>query len=57
MTLEGTPTLVAQSGIQGWDFRDEAETANALVPVLKRKGVEAIVVLLHEGWLAKSSSR
>jgi 5'-nucleotidase len=49
MTLEATDTLVAPSGIQGWDFRDEAETANALVPVLKRQGVEAIVVLLHEG--------
>jgi 5'-nucleotidase len=40
---------VAASGIQGWDFLDEAETANALVPVLKAQGVEAIVVLLHEG--------
>jgi 5'-nucleotidase len=49
MTLEGTPALVAQAGIRGWDFRDEAETANALVPVLKAQGVEAIVVLLHEG--------
>jgi 5'-nucleotidase len=36
-------------GIQGWDFLDEAETANALVPVLKAQGVDAIVVLLHEG--------
>ncbi len=49
MTLEGTPALVAQSGIDGWDFQDEADTANALVPVLRRQGVEAIVVLLHEG--------
>jgi 5'-nucleotidase len=49
MTLEATDTLVAAAGIQGWDFRDEAETANRLVPKLKRKGVEAIVVLLHEG--------
>jgi 5'-nucleotidase len=49
MTLEDTDTLVAQAGIQGWTFRDEAETANALVPELKRQGVEAIVVLLHEG--------
>ena len=49
MTLEDTPTLVAQSGIQGWDFLDEAETANALVPELKAMGVEAIVVLIHEG--------
>lgn len=49
MTLEETDTLVAQAGIQGWEFRDEAETANALVPELERQGVEAIVVLLHEG--------
>ena len=49
MTLEETDTLVAASGIQGWEFLDEAETANALVPVLKAQGVEAIIVLLHEG--------
>jgi len=49
MTLEATDTLVAAVGIQGWDFLDEAETANALVPVLKAQGVDAIVVLLHEG--------
>lgn len=49
MTLEATDTLVAASGIQGWDFLDEAETANALVPILKQQKVDAIVVLLHEG--------
>ena len=49
MTLEATNTLVAASGIQGWSFLDEAETANALVPILKEQGVEAIIVLLHEG--------
>ncbi len=49
MTLEGTPALVAQAGIRGWSFLDEAATANALVPELKAQGVEAIVVLLHEG--------
>ncbi len=49
MTLEATDTLVAASGIVGWDFLDEAETANALVPMLQDQGVEAIVVLLHEG--------
>jgi 5'-nucleotidase len=49
MTLEDTDTLVAQAGIEGWSFLDEAETANKLVPELKRQGVEAIVVLLHEG--------
>jgi 5'-nucleotidase len=49
MTLEATPTLVAAAGIQGWNFLDEAATANALVPILQAQGVEAIVVLLHEG--------
>jgi 5'-nucleotidase len=50
MTLEATDTLVSASGIEGWEFRDEAETANALVPILKNKyRVDAIVVLLHEG--------
>ena len=49
MTLEATSTLVAASGIEGWDFLDEAETANALVPELRARGVKAIVVLLHEG--------
>jgi len=49
MTLEATDTLVAASGIQGVDFADEVETANALVPILQARGVEAIIVLLHEG--------
>jgi len=49
MTLEATDTLVAASGIVGWDFLNEAETANALVPMLQAQGVETIIVLLHEG--------
>ncbi|HJQ13874.1 MAG TPA: bifunctional metallophosphatase/5'-nucleotidase [Anaerolineales bacterium] len=49
MTLEDTDTLVAQAGIEGWSFLDEAETANALVPELQSQGVQAIIVLLHEG--------
>ncbi|MEV0798351.1 bifunctional metallophosphatase/5'-nucleotidase [Kribbella sp. NPDC050281] len=49
MTLENTPNIVTKSGVEGLTFKDEIETANALVPVLKKKGVESIVVLLHEG--------
>jgi 5'-nucleotidase len=49
MTLEGTPTIVSQAGIVDVDFRDEVETANALVPTLRKKGVKSIIVLLHEG--------
>ena len=49
MTLEGTPTIVTPSGVAGLEFRDEADTVNALIPELKRQGVEAVVMLLHEG--------
>jgi 5'-nucleotidase len=49
MTLEGTPTIVTPSGVAGLVFKDEADTVNALVPVLRAQGIEAIVVLLHEG--------
>ena len=49
MTLEETPESVIPSGVAGMTFRDEADTVNALVPELRRKGVEAIVVLLHQG--------
>ena len=31
MTLEGTPTIVTPEGVAGFDFLDEADTANALV--------------------------
>lgn len=49
MTLEGTPSIVTPSGVEGLTFKDEADTANALVPLLKSRGVETIVVLIHEG--------
>jgi 5'-nucleotidase len=49
MTLRGTPTLVRPGGTAGMAFLDEVETANRLVPELKKQGVEAIVVILHEG--------
>jgi 5'-nucleotidase len=49
MTLEGTPSIVTPSGIADVNFLDEAETVNALVPELKGRGIETIVVLIHEG--------
>ncbi|MEV3935528.1 bifunctional metallophosphatase/5'-nucleotidase [Glycomyces sp. NPDC049804] len=49
MTLEGTGDIVSQAGIEGLEFTDEVETANKYAGELKRKGVNAIVVLLHEG--------
>lgn len=49
MTLEGTPTIVTPSGISELNFADEADTVNALIPELKQKGIETIVVVIHEG--------
>jgi 5'-nucleotidase len=49
MTLKGTPGIVTPTGVAGLEFKDEAETVNALVPKLRRAGIEAIVVLLHQG--------
>src|SRR6185295_16845498 len=34
---------------RGVDFKDEAETANALVPQLKAQGADAIILLIHQG--------
>jgi 5'-nucleotidase len=49
LTLKGTPDIVSPAGVADLEFKDEAETVNALVPELKARGVEAIVVLIHEG--------
>ena len=51
LTLKGTPGLVSPAGVADLEFRDEAGTVNALIPELKARGVEAIVVLIHEGGL------
>lgn len=56
MTLEGTPSIVTPSGIADLNFLDEAGTVNALVPELKAKGIETIVVLIHEGGVQVPSS-
>ena len=49
MTLKATPSIVTPTGVAGLEFRDEADTVNALIPELRAQGIEAIVVLVHEG--------
>jgi 5'-nucleotidase len=49
MTLERTPEIVPPSVSRALRFVDEAQTANRYVRRLRRRGVQAIVVLLHEG--------
>ncbi|HRQ87848.1 MAG TPA: uracil-DNA glycosylase family protein [Bacteroidia bacterium] len=52
MTLEGTPDIVTPASTAGLSFRDEVDTVNKLVPQLQAQGIEAIVVLIHEGGFA-----
>jgi 5'-nucleotidase len=47
--LEATPTIVTPAGVAGLRFLDEAETVNRYVAELTAQGVEAIVVLIHQG--------
>jgi len=49
MTLKETPTIVTPTGVAGLAFKDEAATVNALIPKLRARGVEAVVVLIHQG--------
>ena len=57
MTLKGTEHLVTPSGVKGLTFKDEAETANALVPKLKAQGADTIVLLIHQGGKTPQFSR
>jgi 5'-nucleotidase len=49
LTLKEAPTIVTPTGVAGLVFKDEAASVNALVPKLRAHGVNAIVVLLHQG--------
>jgi 5'-nucleotidase len=49
VTLEGTPLVTNPASVASLRFADEADTINALVPEIRRRGVETIVVLIHEG--------
>ena len=48
MTLKGTPSIVTPTGVAGLEFRDEADTVNALIPRLRAQGIRATVVLVIE---------
>lgn len=49
LSLKGVPALIPPSAAEGLTFLDEAETINAEAAKLRSAGVEAIVVLIHEG--------
>jgi len=49
MTLEDTPNIVTKAGVEGLTFTDEIETVDRLIPTIRKQGIDAVVVLLHEG--------
>jgi 2',3'-cyclic-nucleotide 2'-phosphodiesterase (5'-nucleotidase family) len=55
LVLRDTPNVVTVSGVAGLRFTDEADAANALVPELRGRGIEAIVILIHEGGFTKQT--
>ncbi|MCY1704110.1 bifunctional metallophosphatase/5'-nucleotidase [Deinococcus sp. SL84] len=52
--LEDTPSVVTPSGVAGLQFRDEADSINAVLPEIKRQGADAVIALIHQGGAAKS---
>lgn len=55
LVLEGTPTVVTPTGVAGLEFKDEADSTNALIRQLRNSGVETIVVSIHEGGFQSST--
>ncbi|HEX7852160.1 MAG TPA: bifunctional metallophosphatase/5'-nucleotidase [Sphingobium sp.] len=49
MTLKGTADIVSAAGVAGIHFADEAKTANALIPQMRKEGANIIVLLIHQG--------
>ncbi|MEV6969334.1 bifunctional metallophosphatase/5'-nucleotidase [Hamadaea sp. NPDC051192] len=49
MTLQNTAGIVDPAGISSIEFKNEVETANKQAALLKRAGVRAVVLLIHEG--------
>jgi len=47
--LQQTPTIVTPTGVAGLEFRDEAEAINKAARELRRQGIHAMVVLIHQG--------
>ncbi|MGY1697411.1 bifunctional metallophosphatase/5'-nucleotidase [Geodermatophilus sp. SYSU D00814] len=49
VVTDDTPNIVAASGIEGLTFGDEATAVNRYAAELQTQGVQAIVVMVHEG--------
>ncbi len=49
VVTRSTPSLVPPAGVQGLRFTDEVAAVNRAVRALRRDGVHAFVVIMHEG--------
>ena len=49
VVLEETPTVVTPTGVAGLNFKDEADSINALIAQVRNRGAESIVVVMHQG--------
>lgn len=56
LTLKGTPGVVTSTGVAGLDFLDEATTINSYAAQMKKDGVSAVVVLIHQGGQTTAST-
>ncbi len=54
--LKETPTIVTPTGVAGVKFLDEADAINSYIPEIKKQGVRAIVVTIHQGTAQTSYS-
>jgi len=56
LTLKGTTDLVAATGITGLTFQEESATINSYAAQLKAAGVQAVVVLIHQGGVSTATT-
>lgn len=56
LTLKGTPSVVTSTGVTGLNFLDETSTINTEAAKLKAAGVQAVVVLIHQGGQTTAST-
>lgn len=49
MVLTKVPSEVLPQSVIGLSFEDEAKSANALVPEIRAKGIETMILLIHNG--------
>ncbi|TXT40324.1 MAG: 5'-nucleotidase, partial [Comamonadaceae bacterium] len=56
LTFQGTPSAVSASGVAGLVFQEESAVINQHAAQLKAAGVNAVVVLIHQGGQTTAST-